>query len=87
MAPPQISENKRISTQSTPKDLESKLSLEQLLALRQLESFGWSLRFVRQPLFQDPVPIVIEGNGKSVGILQEDGTLKIDVDIDIRKDT
>ncbi len=82
----EIIEEKRSLAQDSRKELESKLSLEQLLSLRQLEAYGWSLQFIRKPLFQDPVPIVKEGNGQTIGILEEDGRLNFEVDLEIRKE-
>ena len=79
-----ILNDRRTSGALSKKEMEAKLSMEQLMSLRRLESFGWTLRFLRQPLFQDPVPVVIQGNGKAVGILEADGRLNIDVDIQIR---
>lgn len=66
--------------------MEDRLSMDQVLSLRRLESFGWTLRFIRQPLFQDPVPVVMQGKGKAIGILEEDGRLRIDIDIQIRNE-
>ena len=68
------------------REMEDRLSVEQVISLHRLESFGWTLRFIRQPLFQDPVPVVIQGNGKAIGILDADGRLNIDVDLKIRSD-
>jgi hypothetical protein len=77
-------EDRRSPSPLDRKQMEAKLSMEQIAALRQLECFGWTLRFVRQPLFLDPVPVVIQGKGKVIGILEEDGRLKVDADIRFR---
>ena len=40
-----------------------------------LEHFGWELRFVRRPLFRDPVPVLFDrGNARYV-VLRADGSL------------
>ena len=86
MAITEIIEEKRSPAEPSRKELESRLSLEQLASVRQLEAFGWSLQFIRQQLFQDAIPVVIQANGQTIGFLEEDGRLNIDVDIEIRSD-
>lgn len=79
-----ILEDRRSPAPLSRKEMEGKLSMDQMMSLHRLESFGWTLRFIRQPLFQDPVPVVMQGKGKPIGILEEDGKLNINVDIQIR---
>ncbi len=82
----ELIKNRRSPVRLSRNQMEKKLSTDQLLSLRRLESFGWTLRFIRQPLFQDPVPVVIKGKGTTIGILDEDGRLNINVDIQIRQE-
>jgi hypothetical protein len=49
-----------------------------------IEGYGWRLHFIRRPLFQEPVPVVIDGDGRKIGILEEDGTLNREPDIIVR---
>ncbi|MCI0653596.1 MAG: hypothetical protein L0Y38_02070 [Methylococcaceae bacterium] len=77
-------EDRRSPAPLSRQEMEDKLSMDQMISLNRLESFGWTLRFIRQPLFQDPVPVVIQGKGKAIGILEEDGKLNINVDIQVR---
>ncbi|MDT8385967.1 MAG: hypothetical protein RQ736_00530 [Thiogranum sp.] len=67
-----------------PDDLNKLLQPEQLSALRQIEGFGWQLKFVRRPLFQDPVAIVYSADGTKIGVLEEDGRLNMEPDIKVR---
>ena len=55
--------------------LREQLNEEQLMTLRELERFGWELKFVRRPLFQDPIPVVTDGDRKVFSILNADGSL------------
>jgi hypothetical protein len=55
--------------------LRGGLSAAQLNALGTLEHFGWTLRFVRRPMFRDPVPVLFHRDGKRVVVLEVDGTL------------
>lgn len=64
--------------------LRAQLNEEQLMTLRELERFGWELRFVRRRPFQDLVPIVVDGDRKSFSILNADGTLEDNPDIKLR---
>ena len=58
-----------------PQVLREGLTPAQLEALRTLEFFGWTLGFVRRPIFQDPVPVVFDREGKRYAVLRGDGTL------------
>ncbi len=53
--------------------LQRELSEAQSLALVGLEHFGWELKFIRRPLFQEPVAVVSDGT--SVAVLDRDGQL------------
>jgi hypothetical protein len=58
--------------------LRNLLNEEQLMTLRDLERFGWELRFVRRPLFQDPIPVLVDGDRKTFSVLKPDGSLDDD---------
>lgn len=64
--------------------LRALLNEEQLMTLRELERFGWELKFVRRPPFQDPIPVVVDGDRKSFSILKPDGTLDDNPGIKLR---
>ena len=49
------------------------LTAAQTEAIATLELFGWELRFVRRPLFRDPVPVLFEKNGTRWGGVDGDG--------------
>lgn len=55
--------------------LRGGLTPEQQQALDTLEHFGWTLRFVRRPLFRDPIPVLFDRTGEKYVVLQPDGTL------------
>ena len=56
----------------TPSQLKA---LDTLDTLDTLDRFRWTLRFVRRPMFQDPVPVVFDREGKRYAVLEADGTL------------
>ncbi|MCC7635426.1 hypothetical protein [Stenotrophomonas rhizophila] len=55
--------------------LRAGLTAEQRQALETLEHFGWQLRFVRRPLFRDPIPVLFDRSGERYVVLQPDGSL------------
>lgn len=75
---------KRKGEKPIPDNLNKLLNPIQMAALRQIEGFGWQLRFVRRPLFQDPVPVVYSADGTKIGLLEEDGRLNMEVEIKVR---
>jgi hypothetical protein len=75
---------RRHQQESSSRKLEHLLNADQLATLHSLESFGWELKFVRLPLFQDPVPVVFDGSRERFAILKPDGTLDEEPGIDIR---
>lgn len=79
-----IDRERRQYRAETGADLRAQLNEEQLLTLRDLERFGWELKFIRRPPFQDPIPVVFDADRKSFSVLKRDGTLENDPDIRIR---
>lgn len=65
--------------------LRAQLNEEQLMTLRDLERFGWELKFIRRPPFQDAIPVVIDGDRKSLSILKPDGSLEDNPAIKLRE--
>jgi len=55
--------------------LRAGLTDAQRQAVDTLEHFGWQLRFVRRPLFRDPIPVLFDRSGARYVVLQPDGTL------------
>ncbi|MEG2804499.1 hypothetical protein [Stenotrophomonas sp.] len=58
-----------------PVQLRAGLTAEQRQAVDTLEHFGWQLRFVRRPLFRDPIPVLFDRTGERYVVLQPDGSL------------
>jgi hypothetical protein len=79
-----MDDDKRTGEQPVPDNLQEVLSEFQLLALHRIEGFGWELRFVRRPLFQAAIPVVVNSDGTSIGVLEEDGRINMEPDIQIR---
>ena len=65
-------------------ELRARLNDDQRMTLSDLERFGCELRFVRQPLFQEAVAVVIDGDRKAFSVLRSDGSVESNPDIKIR---
>lgn len=62
----------------------AQLNSAQIEMLDVLERFGWELKFVRRPLFQEPLPVVFGGDHKRYALLKPDGTLDDNPGFDLR---
>ena len=80
-----MGKEKRKGEWSIPGNLEDVLNVMQQITLGEIGKFGWELRFVRMPLFQEPVPVVFSGDGDQIGVLEEDGRLNLQPDIEYRR--
>ena len=80
-----MSVDKRQGDKPIPDHVKSYLNEDQLAELHKIERFGWKLTYIRRPLFQEPVIVVTDAGGKSIGILEDDGRLNLEPDIDTRE--
>ncbi|MDQ3617524.1 MAG: hypothetical protein M3374_02200 [Pseudomonadota bacterium] len=67
-------ERRRNRTEASAAALRAGLTPEQLATLETMEHFRWTLRFVRRPLFQVPIPIMFAPDGERFAVLEPDGT-------------
>lgn len=72
---PAMTRERRNRQPPDPAALRAGLAPAQLAALETLEQFQWTLKFVRRPMFQDPVPVVVDRSGTRYAVLLADGTL------------
>jgi hypothetical protein len=75
---------RRKGMEPVPENLEELLNEAQLNTLRSIERFGWQLHFIRRPLFQEVVPVLISREGNKCAVLEADGSINERVDLDIR---
>lgn len=78
-------DDKRSRVQPVPDDVKDYLTPAQAAELNHIEGFGWSLKYIRRPLFQERVVVVINPDGSSIGILEDDGRLNLESNIDTRE--
>jgi hypothetical protein len=67
-----------------PDNLEVLLNEQQFQALPSILRSGWELRFLRRPLFQEPVFVLHHPDGNRTGILDTDGRVKIQPELKMR---
>jgi len=79
-----MADEKRSKMPPIPDDYENLLSPLQLMALRNIANFGWELRFVRREGVDVPVPVVKGVDGQTIGVIDEDGNLDPNADIQLR---
>jgi hypothetical protein len=80
-----MEKERRTGMEPVPNNAEKHLNDTQVLALHQIENFGWHLKFLRRPLFQEAVAVVVNAEGTQTGILDEDGKIDMDSDIKMRQ--
>lgn len=80
-----MDDEKRKGERPVPEHPENYMNTAQLAELHKIERFGWTIKYLRHPLFQDSVIIVSNADGSSIGILEEDGRLNLEPDITIRE--
>jgi len=80
-----MQKERRKADRSSQGALRRELSDAQQTTLAELEHFGWELKFIRHPMFQEAVAVVIDANRKNFAVLQKDGTLNERPGFDIRK--
>ena len=66
-------QERRIKQPPIPDNYEQLLNQNQLRSLRELEESGWHLEFIRRPLFQPVMPVLVDLTGFFTVILEEDG--------------
>lgn len=76
---------KRKGAKPIPNDIHNYLNEAQHSVLNTIEEFGWSLKFIRRPLFQDPVVVVMNVVSSAFGILEADGRFNTEPDIFMRE--
>jgi hypothetical protein len=79
-----IRTERRGSRAPVPANLKALLSDEQLLALNNVENFGWQLAFIRQPMFEQAIAVVVSPDHQRHAVLEIDGEVNLNPEIIIR---
>jgi hypothetical protein len=67
-----------------PGDLRSVLTENQILSIRRIEGFGWELKFIRRHGVKSPIAVVKDPDGKTLGVLEDDGRINLQHNVKIR---
>ncbi|CAA0079316.1 Uncharacterised protein [Zhongshania aliphaticivorans] len=70
---------------AVPENALELLTEMQKIALRRIENFGWTLKFIRQPRFEPPLVVVENSTGVNIGVLEEDGGVNLSPRIVLRE--
>lgn len=79
--------DKRMGLGPIPSSPERYINEKQVDGLSILKKFGWRLICIRRPSDGNSETLMKNGHEKSVGILGEDGILRINPNIQIRQST
>lgn len=77
-------QERRHSQRALSSELKRQLNNDQRLTLSELERYGWELKFIRRRPFEEPVPVVFDGDRKKFAVLRVDGTLDENPGFEIR---
>lgn len=80
-----MEKEKRDRQPAVPENLEQYLNEDQMAALDKIEQFGCKLKFVRRPVFQKTVPVLVGPDGETMGVIDDNGSIVWDANIDFRK--
>lgn len=75
---------RRGAESAIPMNLREFLNDHQRSTLKQIESFGWHLAFVRRPLFQDVVVVIANEDDSAFSVLEKDGSINSQPDLFLR---
>jgi len=81
-----VTVGRRVGVAPVPANLDAYLNDRQMAGLREAQTRGWSLKFVRRPVFQAPTVVLAYRNGRKLGLLQEDGNVNEHARIALRGD-
>lgn len=74
-APDSFAERRARAHEADGDELRRGLTAQQLQTLDTMSHFGWTLRFVRRPLFQPPVPVAFDRNRERFVVVAPDGSI------------
>jgi hypothetical protein len=67
-----------------PANYQKLLTASQMVALRSIEGYGWSLHFIRREDLAVPIAVIKGADGVAIGLIDEDGNIKMNPKISIR---
>ncbi|MBV2092949.1 MAG: hypothetical protein KUF72_18870 [Candidatus Thiodiazotropha sp. (ex Ctena orbiculata)] len=80
-----MTREKRTGIPPVPDNFVELLNQWQQNTLQRIESFGWRVKFIRRPLFQDITIVVTNPTGDQIGTLEQDGEVSVHPIADFRR--
>jgi hypothetical protein len=78
------SRERRGKLERVPPELRNRLNPDQSITLRMIQKFGWELAFVRHPIFEPSMPVVLSPCRQRCAIILDDGELELNPGIAVR---
>jgi len=79
-----MEQEQRGKSMPLPNDVYGRLNTDQILALKLVEEYGWSMKFMRRPIDQEPTYVLFNNTTQQYAVLDEDGTINRESGIKIR---
>ena len=79
-----VEENRRKGTNPVPAVLSKYMNSAQMHTYHLMQKFGWDIKFIRRPLFQDPVCVLTDPENTILAVVEEDGFLNRQPNIQLR---
>jgi len=80
-----MDQEKRKGMKPVPDNIEEVLNIAQIRTLHSMRRFGWELQFVRRPLFQETLAVLINQEGDKIMVLEADGSTNDMPELDTRE--
>ena len=79
-----MEKDRRTNRKLTQDEVRDLLNSKQLATLQESQCFGWRLKFIRRPLFLNPVPVLYNTRFGYIGILEPDGQINVKPELEVR---
>ena len=76
--------DERRRAEAIPDDAKDSLNDLQQNILLVVEKYGWSLKFVRHSDSEPPIVVIEDGDGRQIGVLEDNGAINYESGIVIR---
>ncbi|MEJ2619662.1 MAG: hypothetical protein P8163_05245 [Candidatus Thiodiazotropha sp.] len=80
-----MAREKRTGIPAIPDNFTELLNQWQQNTLKKIEGFGWRVKFIRRPLFQEITIVVTNPTGDQIGTLEQDGEVCVHPVSDFRR--
>jgi hypothetical protein len=79
-------EEKRKGIKPVPDDPLGYLNEAQRFTYHRMKASGWRIKFIRRPMYQNPVCVMTDSDDTSLALIERNGFLNKNPDIPLRRD-